>query len=178
MGDTQNYTKSAPSNISGPVETVPQETEDVLQLRQQQWVDFCAIGGMLTDDDGEITPTSISKFALMIGVERKTLYNWKKSIPNFNERVKQRRLELGSGTRLAKVYNGLYLKASSGNPEAAKLYLQIFDGWKPPKQEMEIEHNLGLADLVAKKKLEMDRSRKVIDATSTDSGSSTETTNS
>ena len=178
MENTQTYTNPVSNNSSQAAEIEKSVPDDMLQLRQQQWIDYCAIGGMLTDDDGGVTPTTITAFADMIKVERKTLYNWKKSIPDFDERVQHRRKILGSGTRLAKVYNGLYLKAATGNPEAVKLYLQIFDGWKPPKQEMEIEHNLGLADLVAKKKLLMERERKVIDATPADSGSSTETTNS
>lgn len=167
MSGLQNLTKTE-NQTDEQSQSVISPAEELLQLRQQQWIDFCAIGGMLTDDDGAITPTTATRFAEMIKVSRQTLYDWKKSIPDFDERVKQRRKVLGSGTRLAKVHNGLYLKASSGNPEAVKLYLQIYDGWKPPKQEMEIEHNLGLADLVAKKKLELERERKVIDATTAD----------
>lgn len=176
METLQNLTKTETSNQQSPDSVIP-PVDELLKLKQQQWIDYCAIGGMLTADDGGVTPTTITAFADMIGMSRQTLYDWKKSIPNFNERVKQRRIDLGSGTRLAKVYNGLYLKAATGNPEAVKLYLQIFDGWKPPKQEVEMEHNFGLADLVAKKKLEMEHSRKVIDATPANSGSS-ETTNS
>lgn len=168
VDDTQAYTNQAPATTGTVADNVPVGIDDLLQMRQQQWIDFCAVGGLLTDDDGTLKPTTIVKFAEMIGVERKTLYNWKKSIPNFDERVAQRRKVLGSGTRLQKVYNGLYLKAAAGNPEAVKLWLQIFDGWKPPKQAVEMEHNFGLADLVAKKKIEIERERKVIDATPAD----------
>lgn len=170
METLQNPTNTNTATVQDTQSVIPSE-EQMLQFRQQQFIDFCAIGGMLTDDDGAMTPTTKTAFAEMIGVSRQTLYDWKKNIPDFNDRVKQARLRLGGGTRLAKVHNGLYLKAASGNPEAVKLYLQIYDGWKPPKQEVEMEHNFGLADLVAKKKLEMEHSRKVIDATP-DSGSS------
>lgn len=172
MENTQTYTNQD-SAVSVNDSAVEKNVNDQLLIhRQQQWIDFCAIGGLMTDDDGTLKPTTITAFADMIKVERKTLYNWKKSIPDFEERVAQRRKVLGAGTRLQKVYNGLYLKAAAGNPDAVKLWLQIFDGWKPPKQEMEIEHNLGLADLVAKKKLELERERKVIDATPADTTSS------
>lgn len=167
MENTQTYTNQIPANTSKDAE-IEISVNDVLQLRQQQWIDFCAIGGLMTDDDGTLKPTTISAFAEMIAVERKTLYNWKKSIPDFNDRVKQRRMVLGSGTRLQKVYNGLYLKASAGNPDAVKLWLQIFDGWRPPSQSHEIELTTGLADLVSKKKLELERERKIIDATPAD----------
>lgn len=177
METLQNLTNTNPQTDSGD-QNVEVEDLELLKLKQQKWIDYCAVGGLITADDGSMTPITISAFAPTLGVTRQTLYDWKKSIPNFNERVKQRRLDLGSATRLQKVYNGLYLKAASGNPEAVKLYLQIFDGWKPPKQEMEIEHNLGLADLVAKKKLELERERKVIDANPANSGSSEQTANS
>jgi hypothetical protein len=172
MENTQTYTNpvsATPVEMAQPVQI---DRDSVLKINQQKWIDFNAVGGLITEADGALKPMTITAFAIALGVERKTLYNWKESIPNFWERVQQRRQELGSQTRLQKVYTGLYLKAAAGVPEAVKLYLQIFDGWKPPKQEVEIEHNLGLADLVAKKKLELDRERKIIDATPADSGSS------
>jgi hypothetical protein len=142
--------------------------DQVLKISQQKWIDFCAIGGLLTSDDGTLNPMTISQFAPTLGVTRQTLYDWKKNIPDFQERVKQRRIELGTGARLQKVYNGLFLKAASGDPSAVKLYLQIFDGWKPPSQDHEVKLSTGLADLVAQKKIELDRERKVIDATPSD----------
>lgn len=165
MENTQNYTKPTIDNSSTPAEIVPAPIDDVLKINQQKWIDFNAVGGLITESDGALKPMTITAFAAAIGVERKTLYNWKNSIPNFWERVKQRRLELGSQARLQKVYTGLYLKASQGVPEAVKLYLQIFDDWKPPAQEQKIQLSNGLADLVARKKLELEHSRKIIDAT-------------
>lgn len=162
MGELQNLT-----NEKSETDLVSENPElEALQLRQQSWIDFCAIGGLLTDDDGTLKPMKIGEFADMLKVSRQTLYEWKKSIPFFQERVKQRQMELGaSPARIAKVYNGLYLKASAGNADAAKLWLQAFAGWKPPKQEIDIEHNFGLADLVSRKKMIIDQEKKVIDVT-------------
>ena len=140
-----------------------------ITLLQQKWIDFCAVGGLVVEDDGTLKPIKIGQFAEMIGVARQTLYDWKKSIPAFEDRVKEAQLRIGGGTaRRQKVYNGLMLKAAAGDAPAAKLWLQIFDGWKPPQQEVKMDHNFGLADLVAKKKLEADRERKIIDATPSD----------
>lgn len=162
MGELQNLTNA--NNNSDLVVENPEL--EALQLRQQSWIDFCAIGGLLTDDDGTLKPMKIGEFAEQLKVSRQTLYEWKKSIPFFQERVKQRQMQLGaSPARIAKVYNGLYLKASAGNADAAKLWLQAFAGWKPPKQELEVEHNFGLADLVSKKKALVDQEKRVIDVT-------------
>jgi len=144
--------------------------DELLHINQQKWIDFCAVGGLIVGDDGNLTTMTVYSFAENLKVSRQTLYNWKTSIPNFLEKVHQRRMELGgSPARIAKVYNGLFLKASTGNPEAAKLWLQAFANWKPPKQEVEMEHNFGLADLVAKKKLQIERESKVVDVGTTGS---------
>lgn len=147
MNETQNDTKTIVPTTEAQNQSVPAEDEVLLKIQQQKWIDFCAVGGLITHDDGSLKPMTITEFAPLIGVGRKTLYRWKETIPDFKARVKKRRLELGSDSRLQKVYNGLYLKASQGVPEAVKLYLQIFDGWKPPAQAHEIEHK-GLGDLV------------------------------
>ena len=142
----------APQNLTNtqnaPLANTPDSNDEVLlKFKQEKWVDFCAVGGLLTDDDGTLKPMTATNFAKALGVHRQTLYDWKRNIPDFEQRVAKRRRELGQGTRLQKVYNGLFLKASQGVPEAVKLYLQIFDGWKPPQQEHTIEHR-GLGDLV------------------------------
>lgn len=164
METLQNLTQTNTSTAVDTAESVDVDLEAVLKIDQQKWIDFCAIGGLLTMDDGSLQPMTIKDFAINLGVSRQTLYDWKRIIPSFNERVRQRRQELGSGARLQKVYNGLFLKASGGDPSAVKLYLQIFDGWKPPSQEHDVKVSTGLADLVAQKKLEIDRERKIIDA--------------
>ena len=155
MDTLQNFTND---NSETTVELV-KNAEIVLKENKLKWVDFCAVGGLITEDDGSLKPMTITAFADAIGVTRQTLYDWKKSIPNFWNHVKKRRMELGSGTRLQKVYNGLFLKASAGTPEAVKLYLQIFDGWQPPSQKHDIDVR-GLGDLV-----NTARNKKIIDIT-------------
>lgn len=166
MSDGQSLTQTNPTT-----EVLDENSQDpLLMFKQQKWIDFCAVGGLLVGDDGNLTTKTVYAFAEDIKVSRQTLYNWKSSIPNFRERVEQRRIELGgSPARIAKVYNGLFLKAAAGNSEAAKLWLQAFANWKPPKQEVEMDHNFGLADLVAKKKLQIERESKVIDVSTTGS---------
>jgi hypothetical protein len=163
METLQNLTQTQSQTDVQPQTVIP-DLEEVLKINQQKWIDFNAVGGLITEADGSLQPMTISAFATALGVSRQTLYDWKKSIPQFKDRVRQRRLDLGSDARLQKVYNGLYLKASAGVPDAVKLYLQIFDGWKPPSQDHDVKLSTGLADLVAQKKIELDRERKIIDA--------------
>jgi hypothetical protein len=146
MSGLQNLTNTNTPK-EGEAQIVASPDEELLKINQQKWIDFCGVGGLITDSDGTLKPMTISAFASALGVSRQTLYDWKKSIPQFNEKVRQSRIRLGGETRLQKVYNGLYLKASAGVPEAVKLYLQIFDGWQPPSQKHEVKVG-GLGDLV------------------------------
>lgn len=121
---------------------------EITDMRLETWIDFVAVGGLVTKEDGTFRKMSVDEFAAEIDISKTTLYAWRAKTKDFWERVKQRRLDLGSQVRLQKVYNGLYLKAAAGDPQAVKLYLQIFDGWKPPAQA--IEHEVGdhMADIM------------------------------
>lgn len=115
---------------------------------QQMYIDFTALGGLLTDDDGNLTRMTIGEFANKIGVDRTTLYSWKRKMPDFWDRVEERRNKIGTQARVNKVWNGIYMKAATGNPEAAKLFLGQFAKWQPPSQKVEMEVGNGLADLL------------------------------
>ena len=160
MESIQNLTISEPKT---DLQVAREETE--VKANQQRWIDFQAVGGLMTEADGTLKPMTVTAFAELIGVHRQTLYDWRNSIPDFWDRVKLRRSQIGTQSRLDKVHTGLYLKAATGDPQAVKLYLQIFDNWQPPSQKHEVELSTGLADLVAKKKLEQEHQKNVIDIT-------------
>lgn len=139
--------------------------EKLLKYQQEQWIDYCAVAGIIATPDGEIEKLTIQDFAERIGVSRRTLVRWKTSIPNFWDRVGQRRMELGGQERLSQVVRGVFLKARTGDPGAAKLYLGMFAGWQPPAQKHEVKTDGGLADL-----LNVARERKRLEATNIQEG--------
>ncbi len=110
-------------------------------LQRQQYVDFVALGGLLTEDDGSFITMTVGQFASTLGVSRQSLYNWKKTISDFDKKVRARRLQLSQKSRATKVYNGLYLRACKGDPLAVKLWAEIFDGYQPAPQRL--QHSLG-----------------------------------
>lgn len=140
---------------------------ELLKQQQDEYISYCAVGGLLTADDGTIKKVNLGEFAQMLNVDPKTLNNWKRSIPDFWGEVDKKRHMLFSGPRISAIWNGLFLRAARGDAEQAKIILSHFAGWQPPAQKHEIEVTTGLADLVARKKLELER--KVIDATPADS---------
>lgn len=140
------------------------ESIQTISDKQQMYIDFTAVSGLFTSDDGELKPMKVSEFASLIGVERTTLHYWKKRIPDFWDRVRERRLQIGSQARTNKVWNGIYLRAAKGDAEQAKIWLSTFDGWQPPSQKHEMEIGGGLADLLNKtRQLAEQNKPKVID---------------
>lgn len=155
MAVLQLYTRSktATSPKIEKVEKVkPLSTDtDTFAVQHERWIDFCALGGMMVDEAGNVKPTTVKDFAIEMGVSRETLYYWKKAIPDFNERVKARMKELGGQSqKLAKAWNGIWLKTCAGNAEAGKLYFTNFDpDFKMPVQKNEMELGGGFAELMA-----------------------------
>lgn len=154
-----------------------ESTDDVkpekpLTQAQEDYIAFVAVGGLIPDPTGEKSAIKMTttQFAAHYGLSRQALYNWRDMIPEFWEKVNAKRREIGSKDRLSNVWNGIYLKAATGNTEAAKLYLANFDpNFRMPTEKREIEMGDGLADLVAARILQQSREEnrpKVIDVES------------
>lgn len=131
---------------------------EMLEQRQQAWVDYNVVQGVIVSSDGEMTKMTIQKFADQIGVNRTTCYNWTKQIPNFWELVNQRRKVIFSGARTAKVWNALFLSATVKlNPTAQAMWLaNADDNFHMPNQTVQHEAGGGLMDV-----LEIARQRRV-----------------
>lgn len=124
----------------------PKDSEEsavsLLTPQQEDYVAFVATGGLIPSDDGPGVKMTVETFAHNVGVDRVTLWRWRKTIPNFWDLVNAKRKEIGGKDRLANVWNGVYLKAAAGNAEAAKLYLANFDpSFRMPMQK--VEHEAG-----------------------------------
>lgn len=126
------------------------KAEQLLNWQQQTWVEFNAVGGLLIEADGSFKKSprnpeknySVQDLANDLDVDRTTLYNWTRSIPDFWGRVQKERKELGSRARVQKVWNGVFLKAAAGNPQAAAMFLANFDDdFRMPMQK--VEHEVG-----------------------------------
>lgn len=139
-----------------------------LSPAQHEYISYVAVSGLIIHEDGSFKKMTVEEFASKVGVSRVTLHNWSRSIPDFAQKVEQRRAELMPVNRVSAIWKGLTLKAMSGNVEAAKIVLGQYANWQPPAQKHEVQVSTGLADLVAQKKLAMEQQRKVIDVTPND----------
>lgn len=131
-----------------------------LSPQQQAWIDYCAVQGLMTDEFGNMKTVPINAFAVQLGVHRDTLYDWKTRIPNFTQLVTKRRKEIAPISRVQKVWNGIYMRAVTGDPRSAALYLANHDPtFRMPQHEVKHEAGNTWAKLLAKK-----RDRKIIES--------------
>jgi hypothetical protein len=151
----QNVTKT---NIPTGEQSVVDAT---LTPAKEYYITFCAGNGLSVQEDGSFAKISAEQFAASIGVDRRTLYRWRDTIPEFGKRVKDRRREIFNANRESMVWNGLFLRAAKGDHKQAEMILSHFSDYTPPTQKHEVKIG-GLADL-AKLARQKD---KVIDATS------------
>jgi len=124
-----------------------------LTIQQQLWIDYNALGGLITDLtdprldkktglETTLRKMSITEFARKLDVHRDTLRRWRTEIPNFWDRVNQRRRELAPQGRLQRVHETWYLKAVAGEYGHMVLWLANFDpNFRMPSQE--VKHELG-----------------------------------
>lgn len=166
--NTQNSTNGQVITTVPDTRPVQQPDDGALLTAQQDYyVSYLALGGLMPAEGGAGKKVSAGEFATSIGVARETLYYWRKHIPNLWERVAARRAELGGKDRLSQVWNGIFLKAAAGNPQAAALYLANFDpNFRMPTEK--IEHNAGggFMDLLQRMRQDSAKSNspRIIDA--------------
>ena len=126
-------------------EVKPQDIEDT---RYATLIDFKALNGLMTDEEGNLKKMSMQVFASMLDVDRTTLYEWMKR-PGFWDMVNSRRKELSSGGRLAKVHETLYLMAVKGEWQHLNAWLVNFDpNYRTPTQKVEVEAGDSLVEAI------------------------------
>ena len=139
MADTQKSTGIKNGTL------VPRPYSQLTAI-QQAYVDFKALGGVITDDDG-IRKMSVDELASKMGVTRFAFYSAVKYMPNFDDLVAERRKELASKSRLSEVHKVWYLKAVKGEWQHMDAWLRNFDpGYKPANVKVEHEMSDGMAD--------------------------------
>lgn len=167
MDQQQNPT---PTQTPPEVDVVPVPYE-MLPLTQQAWVDFNVVQGLVIESDGSMTKLTVAQFADKCGVNRTTCYAWTKQIPNFWDLVNDRRREMFNGARKAKVWNALFINATTKmNVQAQAIFLANSDDtFRMPNQTVTHEAGGGLMDVLEiarQRRLNNAQPGEVIDATS------------
>ena len=134
-----------------PNVTAPNSSTGVEPYKQgsfDAYISYCALGGILTEDDGETHRMSLEEFCRTYNVTRMTLNRWKKQTPDWDQRVDRRRKEIVPLARVSAVWNSVYLIARQTQDkraavEAQKLFLG-HHGLELPvqRQQVKVEHSL------------------------------------
>ncbi len=127
---------------------------------QRAYVDYKAVSGIVTDDDG-IRKMPVEELARQLGCDRKTVYRNRDMVPNFWDLVGARNKQIGNQERLAKMQEVWYLKAIGSGPQAFN-YFQLWQAnfnpnFRMPTEKIEHDYGNGVLDLISK-------ARKIIDA--------------
>jgi hypothetical protein len=112
-----------------------------------QYVSFCALGGLITSDDGELSKMTVSQFCQQWGIDRKTTYRWRQTL-GFGDRIRARREELFPLARETACWNRLYLIALQSNDykaavQACIILLGHFSGLMLPARRQPQPANQG-----------------------------------
>lgn len=93
---------------------------------------------------------TVGDFADRLGVTRVTLYNWRDKIPGFWDKVHDRSAMIFSETRTQKVWNALYLNATTKmDVRAQQTWLaNAAPNFRMPQHPVKHEIGGGLADLL------------------------------
>lgn len=119
---------------------------------EEKVVEWYAAEDMLYWDlfEGRVVkrPTA-SRLARELGISRQTIYNWAKTIPDFEARKKKAKEALVFQNSTA-VWNMIFLKACAGDVKAAEMYLNAFDAdyVSPKHKRPQPTSSQNLADLL------------------------------
>lgn len=163
MDSIQNRTDNL--NITNTPE--PDVRIELLNIKQQTFIDYKAVGGWLTAPDANIPKKmTMQELADKLEIGRQTLYDWTKSIPSFWERVAARRKELFSQERLIKIQDTWYLKALAGSYPHLQLWLANYDpNFRMPTEKLQHELGNSWSSLIALKQAKENiQEAEVIDA--------------
>ena len=121
----------------------------LVDARFQALVDFKALNGLMTDEEGNMKKMSMQTLAGLLQVDRGTLYNWMK-VDGFWDAVNTRRKDISPRSRLAKVHETWYLKAVQGDWQHLNAWLLNFDdNYRTPSQKVELEAGDSLMEALA-----------------------------
>jgi predicted transcriptional regulator len=134
--------------------------------------DYDAAGGLFIDSDGKMIQPSVSELATLAGINRTTVYNWRKDIPNYQDIVKKRRGEIFTQERVNKIWAAVYLRARKGDFKQAEMILSHYDDYVPPTQKVEVDVETGLADIMqlVRKKKQQVKTKKALTSETGDAG--------
>lgn len=150
MSDSQNVANEI-SEIDAAVKAA---TPYKLTPQQQLWIDYNALGGLLTDitgtgkldrDGNEMTirKMPITEFADKIGITRETLRRWRSDIPDFWDRVEKRRQEIAPQSRVQAFHEKWYVAAlTMKNWQVSEAWaINFVPNYKAPR--VKVEHEMG-----------------------------------
>lgn len=169
MEAAQKGTKGITTNKGNDFVAIPYNE---LSYIQRAYVDYKAVNGLITDDDG-IHKMTVDELATQLKCDRRTVYKNRDMVPNFWDLVSERRKQLAGKEQLAKMHEVWRLKAMGNGPSNFQ-YFQLWQAnfnpeFRMPTEKIQIEAINSWGALTEKKRKEASIIEgEIVDATSTD----------
>jgi hypothetical protein len=136
-------------NVTDSENQTPAQSSGVTDPRHQALIDYRAVNGTITDDNGTHKMT-VEELATTLGVDRRQLYRWQETIPDFWGKVNARRKELFPRSRLARIHDVWYISALLPGAKGFRdrqLWLANYDdNFRMPTEKVQHELGDGVAD--------------------------------
>lgn len=117
-----------------------------------EFLTYCALGGLIVTDDGKIEKMPLYQFCERVDVDQATTWRWK-HMPDFAMKVRARRDEVVPLARESMAFNQLFILGMQTQDkraavDALKTYLGHFSSLRLPVAKQELEVGEGLASLL------------------------------
>ncbi len=109
--------------------------------------DYCAAGGLQTDEAGSLRRVSVEEFSQSIGWGRRTLYDWRSADPDFWDDVAARRSRI-YGALVPQVWRAVYERALKGEAKQAEMVLSHYSDYSPASHKQDATETRGFADFL------------------------------
>jgi hypothetical protein len=163
-----DITNTNDTSTSSGVEPIPVPYSE-LDLAQRTYIDWKALGGVMTDGD-RVYKITLRELGEQMNIPVQTFMSAKDRVPNLWDHINERRKILSSGERLNRMHQRFYVEALKMKDwRITQAWLANFDkSFRSPTQKVEHEVKHSWADLVRRRQA---AKREAIDGTviSTDS---------
>lgn len=160
---------------NGNISSTPTIVTPYKSAQLDKYLTYCALSGHITDEIGSVHAMGVGDFCRAFNISSSSISRWRQ-MPDFGQRVTDRRLEIVPYARESAAWNRLYMlgiasKDHKAAVEALKLFLGHFSDLQLPVQRQDIKVEGGWAEILMSAKREGIIEGEIVDEPTVTTGS-------